>query len=576
LHIVFNLKKDRLVFDVGHQCYTHKILTGRLNTIDTIRTKDGISGFPKIKESDYDSFNVGHSSTSISAALGLAQANILNDKESKAKTIAVIGDGALSGGLAYEGLNNVGRFKKNLIVILNDNKMSISGNVGSMARYLAQVRTKPGYLKTKENLEHLLNSTPLVGDSLLKAIKTSKSALRNVLYKSTLFEEMGFLYYGPVDGHDISRVIEALEVAKCATRPTLVHIVTKKGKGYEFAEKDSTAFHGVSKFDIETGEGIISKISFSDIFEDTICKLAVKDKRVCAVTAAMKSGTGLTKFSKEFRERYFDVGIAEEHAVTFSGAMAVGGMLPIFAVYSTFLQRSYDQLIHDVVLQGAKIVLAIDRAGVVGEDGETHQGVFDVSMLNSIPDVTIFSPSYFEEIEDCFNKSLYSCNGLSAVRYPRGGEFYKPDYYTYKGKPYDVVGDKDAKITIITYGRIFAFAAKVMEELLSRGIEINVIKLNKIKPIDKGAFEDAIKADKIFFFEEGMRFGGCGEMFINKLYEMGYKGDFLLTAIEDRFVTHATISDNLHELHLDTHGMKSIILNNIQFGAGYYKKRKIR
>lgn len=563
LHLAFNFPKDNLVWDVGHQAYTHKILTGRLNKIDTIRTEGGLSGFPKQKESAYDSFNVGHSSTSISAAFGLANADNLQGKDNK--TVTVIGDGALSGGLAYEGLNNAGSFKKNFIVVLNDNKMSISYNVGSMARYLAGVRTRPGYLKTKENMEKLLKGTPLVGQKALDTIKTSKSALRTVLYKSTLFEDMGFTYYGPIDGHDIVKMTEVLKLAQQCDRPVLVHVLTKKGKGYEYAEKNSTAFHGISKFDVETGEAEPSKDSFSAQFSSSLCKLASKDKRICAITAAMKTGTALTKFSKEFRERYFDVGIAEEHAVTFAGALAVGGMLPVFAVYSTFLQRAYDQLIHDVALQDTRVVLAIDRAGVVGEDGETHQGTFDVSMLNSIPNSTIYCPSFFDEMEDMLHKALYEgSKGIAAVRYPRGGELYKSDEYNYNGEPYQVVGNDSTGTVVVTYGRLFSYALAVKEVLANKGIKISILKLNRVKPIADEALSACLKFNNVLFFEEAVLSGGVAQSFLCKLNDMGYKGTFKACAIDDKFVTHASVNSSLEHLGLDTKAMEKIILDGVK------------
>ena len=394
IHKVFNTPEDALVWDVGHQCYVHKILTGRLDQIDSIRTEGGLSGFPKRRESRYDSFNTGHSSTSISSAFGIANAKALQNQAGK--VIAVIGDGALSGGLAYEGLNNAGRFKKNFIVILNDNNMSISRNVGSMARYLAGIRAKPAYLRTKHRIEKILLHIPCVGKIIRNFLQYSKSFLKNLLYKSTLFEDMGFMYYGPFDGHDLGKLIDILQVAKNFKKPVLIHVVTKKGKGYPFAEKDPKSFHGVSAFDIETGETPAGGKNFSSVFGTLLCCMTEADPRICAITAAMISGTGLTEYSRIFRDHCFDVGIAEEHAVTFAGGLAAGGMLPVFAVYSSFLQRGYDQIIHDAALQNAKVTFAIDRAGIVGEDGETHQGLFDVAFLNTIPNITVFSPTYLD------------------------------------------------------------------------------------------------------------------------------------------------------------------------------------
>ncbi len=561
MHIAFDLKKDKLVWDVGHQSYTHKIITGRLKEINTIRKKKGLSGFPKRSESEYDAFDTGHSSTSISVAYGLAKAGAMNKED--ANYIAFIGDGALTGGLAFEGLNNAGRFKRNFIVVLNDNKMSISGNVGAMSRYLSKIRTTHSYIKTKENMEKLIKNTPIVGNTAMKALKTSKSAIKNVLYKSTLFEDMGFTYYGPIDGHNINEMVRVFNIAKNINGPVLVHILTKKGRGYQFAEKYSAQFHGVSKFDIETGESKCSS-NFSSVFGDSIKELAQEDKRICAITAAMKAGTGLLDFSKEFKGRCFDVGIAEEHAVTFAGAMSVGGALPVFAVYSTFLQRAYDQLIHDVSLQGAHIVLGVDRAGIGGEDGETHQGVFDVAFLNTIPNSHIFSPAYFDEIKPSLKKALYECNGIAAVRYPRGGELYKPSDYKYSGEAFDIYGNKRCNISLVTYGRLFSLAIKAKQSLKEEGININILKLNQIRPIATEAIEYLVNKKNIFFFEEGMKNGGCGQSLCLKLIEEGYKGEYKLTAIDDKFVSAGTSSQLMHELKLDEDGMVEIIKKSIK------------
>ena len=429
LHRVFHSADDKIVWDVGHQAYTHKILTGRRDRISTIRTKDGLSGYPNRAESSYDPFNTGHSSTSISAALGIASAKMISGQPGH--VIAVIGDGALTGGLAYEGLNNAGRFPKNLIVILNDNKMSISRNVGSMARYLAHIRTKPGYFRVKGNLETFVDHIPLIGTPIHHFISKSKAALKQVLYDNTIFEDMGFYYYGPFDGHNLKQLIDVLENAKNIDHPILLHVLTQKGKGYPFAEQNPGTFHAISSFDIETGKSESSGENFSSVFGTHICNLAARDDRICAITAAMQLGTCLTGFAKQFPTRFFDTGIAEEHAVTFAGGLAAGGMLPVFAVYSSFLQRGYDQIIHDVALQRVKVVFAIDRAGLVGEDGETHQGIFDAAFLNSVPGISVYAPAYYDELYFAFNQALYHCDGTAAVRYPRGRQMFRP--YDFKG-----------------------------------------------------------------------------------------------------------------------------------------------
>lgn len=557
LHSVFNLPEDQIVWDVGHQCYTHKMLTGRREQLSTIRTEGGLSGFPKRTESEYDPFNSGHSSTSISAAFGLAMAKGLQNDPGH--VIAVIGDGALSGGLAYEGLNNAGRYKKNLIVILNDNKMSISRNVGSMARYLATIRAKPGYLRVKGNVENVLMHTPLIGMPLRDALLKSKSVIRNLVYNSTLFEDMGFVYYGPFDGHDLEKLTSVLKVAKQMSRPVFIHVVTTKGKGYPFAERDPGAFHGISGFDIETGEQNCSGECFSDVFGQKLSWLASEDNRVCAITAAMKTGTGLAEFSHQFKDRFFDVGIAESHAVTFAAGLAANGMLPVFAVYSTFLQRSYDQIIHDAAMQNLKVTLAIDRAGIVGEDGETHQGLFDIAFLNSIPNVTVFSPSYYSELMDAMNKALYECEGVCAIRYPRGSEWYKPADFKCSGKAYDLYGNKDAPFLLITFGRLFSYACAAQKQLLKQGIDVCILKLNRIKPIDASAVADAMQYKKLFFFEEGMQSGGVGEHFGYQLQKRGFDGSYAITAVDDAYVQQADVKSALKRLNLDDEGMAHII-----------------
>ncbi len=560
LHQVFDCPKDSIVWDVGHQCYTHKMLTGRYESINTIRTKEGLSGFPKRNESEYDAFNAGHSSTSISAALGIAQAKQLASDDSH--TIAVIGDGSLTGGLAYEGLNNAGRFKKNFIVILNDNKMSISRNVGAMAKYLTSIRVKPSYLRAKNKVENFLTRIPLIGTPIKGIIKSSKSKFKHIIYKTTLFEQLGYRYYGPVDGHDIDSLRNALLAAKSTKGPVLLHVITTKGKGYQYAESDSASFHGIGQFHIDTGEPISSKTDFSTVFGEGLCNIALKDKRVCAVTAAMRTGTGLSEFSKTFKDRFFDVGIAEEHAVTFSCGMATQGMIPVFAVYSTFLQRGYDQLLHDAAMQKLHMVVAIDRAGIVGEDGETHQGVFDVSMLNSIPNTTIFSPCYFDEMKQSLNTAIYGCDSLVAIRYPRGGESARPADLSVSSMNYDIYGDRSAKKLLITYGRLFSNAVSAYEKLKEQGEPICILKLCKIKPIDKNAIEFAKGFEKIHFFEEGILAGGIGETLDYELTKIGYTGSYKITAIEDRFVQHSTVADAIRENKLDADSMCEIMKND--------------
>lgn len=561
LHYCFNTPKDSIVWDVGHQSYTHKMITGRLNEIDTIRCKNGLSGFPKRLESKYDDFNAGHSSTSISAAYGIARAKLLQGDPSY--TIAVIGDGSLTGGLAYEGLNNAGRFNKNFIVVLNDNKMSISKNVGAMARYLGSVRVKPWYIRFKRKAEKVLMHIPLIGQPLRKFLRGSKSRIKNMIYKNTLFDFLGYTYLGPIDGHDIEELKNSFFAAKTINSPVLIHIVTKKGKGYAPAENNPKEFHGIGKFDIDTGEVIGGKKGFSAIFGECICSLAQNDKKIAAITAAMTLGTGLSTFSKEYKERFFDVGIAEEHAVTFACGLASKGIIPVFAVYSTFLQRSYDQILHDAAMQKLHIVLAIDRAGIVGDDGETHQGIFDVPMLNSIPETTIFSPCYFNELERSLFASVYMCDGVAAVRYPRGGELYMPDDYKEASINFTVYGNKASKNLIITYGRLFSYACLAKEKLKEQSIDVCILKLCRIKPVDKKAVEIAESFENVFFFEEGMKSGGIAETFENLLTEVNFNGNYHIQAIDEIYVQHQSIAEALSELKLDDNGMAEIISNNL-------------
>ena len=562
LYKVFNENSDRIIWDVGHQCYAHKMLTGRFKYIDSIRTEGGISGFPNNQESSFDVFTSGHSSTSISSALGLAYANSIVEKN--AHTVAVIGDGALTGGLAYEGLNNAGKFKKNFIVVLNDNKMSISHNVGAISRYLTYVRIRPSYMKMKSKIERLLSKIPVFGKHSINLIRKLKYIFKSLLYNTTIFEDMGFLYYGPVAGHNINELIKLFTRGKDLNQPVLVHVVTTKGKGYKFAEANPKMFHGVSKFDAATGNTKSSAESFSSVFGDEICKIAEKNGKICAITAAMKSGTGLNNFAKLYKNKFFDVGIAEEHAVTFAGGLAAGGLIPVVAVYSTFLQRAYDQIIHDVALQNAKVIFAVDRAGFSGDDGETHQGIFDVPFFNSIPKVKIFAPSFFNELRLMLNKAVEECNSLSVVRYPKGGELYNPDYFKYTGNDYDLIEDEKSDILLITYGRIFSNACLAKEKLLySHNIKISILKLNVIKPISPEAIEKSANYKYVFFFEESSKSGGIGESFISELAETCWQGKYFYTGVNNQFIKHASMDSQISKFSLDCDGMVKQIISKI-------------
>lgn len=562
LHTVFDSPNDKIVWDVGHQSYAHKLLTGRNDSLDTIRTEGGLAGFPKRSESKHDAFDTGHSSTSVSAAFGLACASEINNE--KNYTIAVIGDGALSGGLALEGLNCAGRSKENLIVILNDNKMSISKNVGSMARYLTKIRIRPSYIDAKARVHSKLDRLPVTGKHLSRFISRCKNLIITKFFghQKTMFEQLGFNYYGPLDGHDIEQLQSALKAAKRSKNPVFLHVCTVKGKGYEYAEKNPKNYHGVPAFDIETGEPKSSSTGYSDVFGEFMCSSAQSDRNICAITAAMAIGTGLSTFAKKYKNRFYDVGIAEEHAVTFAAGLAAGNVTPVFAVYSTFLQRSYDQILHDAALQHLHIVLAIDRAGIVGEDGETHQGIFDVAFLNTIPNVTIFAPASFAELREMLYTAVYNTPDVAAVRYPRGGELYIPESYEYKGEDYSYVGSRAAEILIVTYGRIFSYACLAAERLKEQGIDVCILKLNKIKPISKEAAQKSSGFKKIYFFEEGIKSGGIGEGFGLLLYQSGYRGSYKLTAIED-YVKQAKVDSALHKLGLDAEGIEQTIYKDI-------------
>jgi 1-deoxy-D-xylulose-5-phosphate synthase len=487
LHRAFDPSRDRIVFDVGHQCYTHKLLTGRKDGFGTMRLLNGMSGFPKPSESIHDAFAAGHASTSVSAALGMARARTLLGE--KYRCVAVLGDGALTGGLAYEGLNDAGRSGEPLIVVLNDNGMSIRKNVGGVARHLARLRLKPQYFKVKRVTRKILD--PLPGGKLIsKAIRKGKSMLKDALIPGSLFAHMGFEYLGPVDGHDVKTVTYLLRRAAAMKRPVLLHLVTQKGRGYTPSERDPGAYHGVSQFHIASGEAMEDNgMTFSHCFGERLTELAVANRRVVAVTAAMQSGCGLDAFARRFPNRFFDVGIAEGHAVTMAAAMAKQGLRPVVAVYSTFLQRSYDQLIHDVALQNLPVVFAVGHAGLVGEDGETHQGIFDPLYLSSIPNMALWAPSCFAELRGMLSRALEH-GGPVAIRYPKSGES--------RGSKYLPQGS-DA--TILTYGIMTDVALEAAALLAERGLSAGVVKISTLKPLEPEKFIGLCRG-KIFILED--------------------------------------------------------------------------
>lgn len=540
---------------MSHQSYTHKLFTGRGEKFNTLRQPGGISGFTRRNESEHDILSGGHSSVALSAAYGIAAANKIEGNNNF--VIAVIGDGAFTGGMVYEALNNAGRAGSGtkLIVVLNDNEMSISPNVGSLARYFAQMKATPRYVKFKSKTEKVLSSIPVVGMPLVHAIYNTKTFVKNIIYNSTMFEDLGFRYMGPVDGHNISLLIAALEGAKEVDAPVVLHINTLKGKGYEYAEKAPDAFHGISAFNLDSGEPVYSAPSFSDCFGKSLVNAAKKDDRICAVTAAMSLGCGLEEFKNEFPDRFFDVGIAEQHAVTFAAGLSRGGLLPVFAVYSSFLQRAYDQIIHDCAMQGLKIVFGIDRAGFVGADGESHHGVFDAAFLNTIPDITLFAPATFKELEKMLDDALYKSEGPVAIRYPRGIETEIPEDFISLCDDYDVYGDDTADVAVVTYGRVFGEACKAFEKLKKENKKLFIVKLNKIKPVSNLAVKSVLDFRNVFFFEEGQRYGGIGETFGDKLFKFDYKGVYRNIAIEGEFPMQNSLKGLMKHYFLDCDGI---------------------
>lgn len=543
LHKTFDAPKDQIVWDVGHQSYTHKILTGRKNKMNTLRQKGGLSGFPKPAESIYDAFIAGHSSTSISVAAGLARAKSL--KAEPGFTIAVIGDGAFTGGMAYEALNNAGHYKDRIIIVLNDNEMSISKNVGAFARYLAQIRSKPEYYSTRDKIRKWISAVPLVGKPMAKLVSDSKSYLKEMLYHSNLFEDFGFEYVGPVDGHDLESLCDAFERAKASDGPVLVHVDTIKGKGYSFAEKQPDAYHGVPQFNAKLGSCENRPQDFSAVFGSWIAEAAEKDAKICAITAAMKDGTGLEEFAARYPERFYDVGIAESHAVTFSAGLAHGGLHPVFAVYSTFLQRAYDQVMQDMAIANEHVLLAVDRAGIVGEDGETHQGIFDISFLSSIPGITILSPATYPELRACLDRAMYRCIGPVAVRYPKGRE---------KAFPAGLHGNekfqlsKDVDILLISYGRLAVSCCQAAELLRQKGVDVGVLKLTQLLPYCEELLPMFLKKKSIFFVEEAIEQGSISQMTGNLLLQNGYQGQFFVRAVPNRFLAQASVDEIFEEL----------------------------
>lgn len=536
---VFDTSVDRLVFDVGHQSYVHKLLTGRMDDFSTLRQFGGIAGFPKPSESPCDAFVAGHASSAVSTALGMARAKNLT--KGNYRVIALLGDGAMTGGLAYEGLNDAGGCDEPLIVILNDNGMSITPNVGGIASHLTTIRVRPGYYKLKKHWRSFTRAIPL-GKYLYNNVHRFKEWLKHKMLGMNWFEEMGFLYMGPVDGHDITRLIYLLKRAKEAGRPVLLHVLTKKGKGYEPAENNPDVFHGIGKFDPETGKTQpCSKPGYSAVFGQTLCELAEKDNRVCAITAAMRKGTGLDGFSEKFPSRFFDVGIAEGHAVSMAGGMAKQGLVPVVAIYSTFLQRAFDMIVQDVSMLNLHVVFAIDRAGLVGEDGETHHGVMDIGYLSQIPNLTILSPSSTAELKQMLRRAIYDYSGPVAVRYPRGcdGEF--------DGVCEDSLFCSGSDITLVTYGSMLNNVIQAQRELSRQGIHAEILKLASVKPYDYNAVRaSAEKTGKILIVEETLECGALAGRLIPQLLSDCPNVKYRMMNLGDRFIPHGSV-EKLYE-----------------------------
>ena len=511
LHSVFNTPKDKIVWDVGHQAYAHKIITGRREQFKTLRQLDGLAGFPKTSESEYDSFNTGHSSTSISAALGMARARDL--KGEKNQVIAVIGDGALTGGMALEALNDVGFSKTHMTVILNDNEMSISKNIGGLNMFLSKLRTKKLYTKSNISGKKIISKIPIIGKPIVKIVQRVKRSIKQLIIPKMFFEDIGFTYLGPVDGHDIEQLENIMKLSKQVTGPVLMHVLTKKGKGYKIAEENPDKFHATAPFDIETGKTKKEKKDdYSKIFGEKLIELAKKDKRIVAVTASMKDGTGLTKFAKEYPSRFFDIGIAEQHALTMAAGMAIDGMIPFVPIYSSFYQRAYDQVIHDIAMQNLPVIMCVDRAGVVGADGETHQGTLDMAFFRLVPNLTIMAPKDFRELEDMMEFAV-KLNKPVVIRYPRGGQDENIKFEKHQiielGKAEILREGQDA--SIIAIGKRVADAMKMANRLKINGIEADVINVRFLKPLDEEIIKKSIEKTKnVITIEDGTKINGLG------------------------------------------------------------------
>jgi 1-deoxy-D-xylulose-5-phosphate synthase len=563
LHLSLNLPEDKIVWDVGHQSYTHKLLTGRKSGFENLRKYGGMSGFPKRKESSCDCFDTGHSSTSISAGLGLVKARDLKNENST--IVSVIGDGSLTGGMAYEALNNASRLKSNFIIVLNDNNMSISENVGGVSKYLNNIRTADKYLDMKEGIYNSLMESK-IGEPLVEKLRRAKSSVKQLVIPGMFFEDMGITYLGPVDGHNINDMLKVFREAKRCKSAVLVHVITQKGKGFEPALKHPARFHGAEPFDIETGLPLKpkTKSNYTDVFSTVMCKLGERCPDVVAITAAMPDGTGLKRFRNMYPDRFFDVGIAEEHAVTFAAGLAAGGMKPVVAVYSSFLQRAYDQILHDVCIQNLPVVFAIDRAGLVGSDGETHQGIFDLSYLSSIPNMHIMAPKNKWELSDMM-KFAITFNAPIALRYPRGEaydglkEYREPIVY---GKGEWIY--KEMNIALVAVGSMVKTAVAVRDMLKEKGWQCSIINARFVKPIDTDIIDEAVENHKLLVtMEENVASGGFGEKVRDYLDSKYYNTRLLKITIPDEYVEHGNVDILRQEVGIDAVSIVNKILELI-------------
>lgn len=560
LHLVFDLPQDKIIWDVGHQSYTHKILTGRKDAFDTLRSYEGLSGFPKRDESECDCFGVGHSSTSLSAGLGMAFAREITGDDYH--VVSVIGDGSLTGGMVYEALNNAAALKSNFIIVLNDNNMSISENVGGMSDHLAKLRTSTGYTGFKAGLQASLEKIPGVGDKLVSGLRRMKSSVKHLMIPGMVFEELGVLYLGPIDGHNVDEMVRVLKRAALYQGPVLVHVLTEKGRGFDPAVRHPSRFHGADPFDKEKGLPLKStNPSYTDIFSTVMRKMGDRDDKVVAITAAMMDGTGLKRFHNMFPERFFDVGIAEEHAVTFAAGLATQGLKPVVALYSSFLQRAYDQVIHDVCVQNLHVVFAIDRAGLVGKDGVTHQGVFDISFLSTMPNMTIMAPKNKYELSDMM-KFAVDFDGPIALRYPRGEanvlyEEYRSDIVLGKAEPLAEEGE----ILLFAIGSMVDTAMKARELLAEKGIKVAVCNARFAKPLDVEYLNEAAKRYRVIMtLEENAKSGGFGEHVLDVLHDVCYKGRCEIVGIPDEFIQHGAVDVLKDKLRIDEKGIAQRVM----------------